>query len=119
MVGCSLGRRWERAWNGEAKDPRHFVSNVQLRKLLRAGAQRPTRLCPGGAPIRALQLTFLSERKRPLPLARTSHALTNRGGTFLRPEISTVFYGRHLDVQIDAIKHKLDTMVRLPSPALS
>ena len=44
----------------------------------------------------------------PLPLARTSYRLANRGGTFLdlRARNITVFYGWNFDVQIDPIEQR-------------
>jgi hypothetical protein len=51
---------------------------------------------------------FVGTKARPLPLARKSHALTDRSGTFLHPLARNiaVFYGRHLDVQIDPIEQR-------------
>src|SRR5436190_8801530 len=56
--------------------------------------------------MRALQVIFLSERKRPLPFARLSDARTNGVGMFLRALARNVpiFDRWHFDVEIDAIE---------------
>ena len=51
---------------------------------------------------------LIGTKARLLPLARTSDAVTNRRGIFLRPGARNiaVFHGRNFDVQIDAIEQR-------------
>jgi hypothetical protein len=59
---------------------------------------------------------LIGTKARPLPLARASHALTNRVGTFLRPRARNiaVFDGRHLDVQIDPVEQRSGSSLPIP-----
>jgi len=59
--------------------------------------------------MRALQLIFLSERKRSrCPFACPSHAITDCRGSFFRPGTRdiAVFHRRNFNVQIDAIEQR-------------
>jgi hypothetical protein len=59
---------------------------------------------------------FIGTKARPLLLARTSHPLTNRGGTFLHPRARNIaiFYRRHLDVQIDPVEQRSGDSLPIP-----
>src|SRR5204863_3590814 len=51
-----------------------------------------------------------------LPLARTSHSLTNRRGAFLHPRAGNIaiFYCRYFDMQIDPVEQRSRNSLPIP-----